>query len=370
MHHAIKMVLSFILVFAFMPALGQKIESGVRYRALVIGIDGLKGVQFYERAFIQNQAPNLKFIADQGQYSTCANVQDTHCAHAQSMPRFDSNYAWVTASGWASVLTGVNSDKHSVKNNDFQHQSHYYQLAKQFPTFLSRLKQQGLITAVGGVGNFLTSMNGTDDNLHLSIGIVDFECGVNAAGQSSSVAATASSSCNVDYRQSLNGSDPGRDDKLTAWLLSMINLEGAKSPDLIMGVYDTVDGAGHHYGYSSNSGYMTAISKVDDSIGLLIQAIQKRISLNNEAWLIIMTSDHGGHVNQSGGGSHNNVPMDDEVIPFVIGVLGKNIALTHRGAMNESTITQMDVNPSVLYWFGIRPNTNAIVRSEYHRAGL
>lgn len=365
----IKFSLFMLMALMVLPTSAKSIEDGKRFRALIIGIDGLKGVPFYERAFLENGAPNLKLIALHGQYTRCGKVDDPYCAHAHSMPRFDSNYAWVTASGWASVLTGVNSDKHLVKNNDFQSQADFYQTSKQFPTFLSQLKQKGLITAVGGVGNFLSSMNGANGRFHLSIGVTDFECGVNAANQSASVEANAQTSCNVDYRQSLNGSDPLRDEKLTAWLLQMINYNGDKSPDVIMGVYDTVDGAGHYYGFSSNPGYMSAISRVDKDVGALIQAIQRRVSLYNEAWLVVMTSDHGGHLNSDGSGSHHKQPWDDEVVPFVIGVFGKNITLVNQGVMNDTHVTQMDVNPSVLNWFGLQSKGSAIIRSQYSVAG-
>lgn len=346
-----------------MTTYAQKVEFGQRFRALVIGLDGTKGVQFFESVFQQNTAPNLKSIADQGQYASCTSIDDSHCAKTHMGPRFNPSFEWITSSGWAAVTTGVNTNKHLVKDNEFDSQSVFYQTSHLYPTFFQYLKRQGYITAAGGVGNFLSSINGNDN--HVSTGIIDFECGIDKDKKTSSVPANAENSCNLDYRRSFDGDSPDRDKKLTQWLLTLINSNGTKSPDVIMGVYDTIDGAGHHYGFSSNPGYLNAIATVDGEVGQLIDAIKSRVANNHESWLVLITSDHGGHVNADGGGGHDKVKLDDEVVPFVVGVFSNSLTLTNHGPFNATDVNQMDVSPSVLNWFNMHSATDGTVRSQY-----
>jgi hypothetical protein len=350
------------LSFFTLSANAQKIQSGKRFRALIIGIDGMKGVQFYHHAFLKGHAPHIKWIADHGQYATCLTINDPYCAHTHSGPRFDPAYSWMTSSGWASVVTGVNTDKHLIKDNDYENQRIFYQTTRQFPTFFSRLKQKGFITAAGGVGAFVSSLNDYGANEHVSPGILDYECGYDDGKKTSSIATTANTSCNADYRQSMNGHDPERDKKLTQWMVNLIKQTNTQSPDVIMGVYDTVDSAGHHAGFGFNPDYLNAISNVDDYIADLIKAMQQ----TQDIWLIVITSDHGGHINEEGSGSHGNMPLDDEAVPFITAVIGDTISLKHKGPMHATDVKQMDTAPTVLHWFDMSADgIDGNIRSQY-----
>jgi hypothetical protein len=363
----IKKIIIICISLFCMNLYAQKIEHGQRFRALIIGIDGMKGVQFHQQVFLQKGAKNINFIAQHGQYATCTDVTDPNCAHTHLGARFSPDYSWVTSSGWASVITGMNVNKHLVKDNDFESQKIFYQTTRQFPTFFSQLKQKGFVTAAGGVAAFVSSINDYGSKAHVSAGILDYECGIDNNKKSSSVAADAIKSCNADYRQSANGHDPLRDELLTKWMVNLINKSGSQSPDVIMGVYDTVDGAGHDFGFSSNPGYLSAITRADNQIGQLVQAIQTRLKKSNDVWLVIITSDHGGHVNPDRSGGHGNVANDDEVVPFVSAVFGDNLYLEDTGAIDADNVTQMDTNPSILHWFNLPTNvTDGVVRSQYY----
>ncbi len=352
-----KLLLVAMLFCISMPVLAQKIEYGKRFRALIIGLDGTKGVQFNESVFLNKQAPNIKIIMDQGQYTTCASIHDVHCAKTHLGHRLGPDYFWVTSPGWATVLSGVNTDKHLVKENDFERQRIFTKTSQQFPTFLFQLKQHGFITAAGGVGNFLSSI----DDGQVTPGILDYECGEDIIHQQSSVAADANTSCNADYRQSFNGDDEDRDKQLTTWLSNLINMDGEHSPDVIMGVYDTIDEAGHRHTFSSNPDYLKAIANVDSSIAELVAALKHRVEKSNEVWLVIITADHGGH-----GRDHSDALLEDEVVPFVISTFGQHISLLRRGSLEEGHATQMDVKPSLMHWFNIEPGaSDGMVRSQY-----
>jgi hypothetical protein len=353
-----KLLIAVMCISISLPVLAQKIEHGKRFRALIIGMDGTKGVQFHESVFLNKQSPNIKMIMDNGQYTTCLSIHDAHCATAHLGHRFGPDYYWVTSPGWATVLSGVNTNKHLVKENDFESQRFFTQTSQQYPTFLNQLKQKGFVTAAGGVGNFLSSI---DDTGGVSAGILDYECGEDAIHQQSSVSVDASKSCNADYRKSFNGDDDNRDKKLTAWLGGLIDMEGDQSPDVVMGVYDTIDEAGHHHTFSSNPYYFKAIAEVDSGIAELVAKLKQRVEKSNEVWLVIITADHGGH-----GTDHGDALRDDEVIPFVISTFGQDLSLFKHGQIDDGKVTQMDVNPSVLHWFDRSSSvSDGYVRSQY-----
>jgi hypothetical protein len=353
-----KFLLAVMLVCISLPSAAQKIEHGKRFRALIIGMDGTKGVQFHESVFINKESPHIKMITENGQYTTCLSVDDAHCARAHLGHRLGPDYFWVTSPGWATVLSGVNTNKHLVKENDFESQRIFVRTSQQFPTFLYQLKQKGLVAAAGGVGNFLSSIG---DDGSVSAGILDYECGEDVVHQQSSVIANAGKSCNANYRKSFNGDDEARDAKLTVWLQSLIEMNGEQSPDVIMGVFDTIDEAGHHYNFGSNAQYLKARANVDAYIDTLMVALKKRVEESNEVWLVVITADHGGH-----GTNHSDALGDDEVIPFVISTFGSRVTLLQQGELKDGNVTQMDVSPSVLHWFDRQSNvSDGIVRSQY-----
>jgi len=69
--------------------------------------------------------------------------------------------------------------------------------------------------------------------------------------------------------------------------------------DLFFIHLDSIDSAGHRSGYSLHSThYLNAIQEVDKLIGTLVQALHSRKNIldknEQEEWLLVLTSDHGG----------------------------------------------------------------------------
>lgn len=66
-------------------------------------------------------------------------------------------------------------------------------------------------------------------------------------------------------------------------------------PDFIMGIYEHMDAAGHGTGYTvNNPDYQQAYIDSETCAGELIAAIESRPTYEQEDWLIVITSDHGG----------------------------------------------------------------------------
>ena len=311
-------------------------------RALIIGIDGCTGDQLQQRVFQDHRAPNIEKLMTKGQFASCQGVKDVKCARTQSGLRIDPHALWQTAPGWASVVTGVDINRHGVTENGHTHESRFAGTTKKFPTFFSVLKKTGFKTAAGGVSAFLTVRD--DDGIHT--GVLDYECGSRA--EESVVAPDAHSSCNLNQRFTPAPVDETRDEQLVDWMSRLI--ETAEN-DVIMGVLDKVDSAGHAHGFSPNRAYMEAITSADTLVGKLIQSVERRVSAFHEEWLVILTSDHGGHKNidEEDGGSHNNWLYQDEIVPFTVTIFSEANLVVRK---LRSPVRVMDTAPTVLHWFG------------------
>jgi predicted AlkP superfamily pyrophosphatase or phosphodiesterase len=317
-----------------------------RKKILIIGLDGTKGSVFDPMSANQTACPNFYSIRTSGKATYCDAVGSTACAHAHSGNRFGSQYPsmnstweWVTSPGWATVVTGVDNFHHSVQNNDYTGQRPFFNTTKHFPTFFSQARAMGLQTAASGAPAFLSAQESMP--FVTSNGIVDYECGVNDVERRPSVHATATSSCNLNYRAGQSPDDLSRDNKTTAFGVTHI-LDGCA--DIVMTHFDLIDEAGHECGFTANPCYEGQMMVVDGQVGQLLSAVQKAVSERHESWLVMVTSDHGGH--QSG---HGDQWLDDEVIPFMMTIYSaQNYTLKNL----VYPVTQMDVKPTVMTWLG------------------
>ena len=230
-------------------------ESTRRPRALVIGIDGLTGPALDRFAFGVGANGALRALMESGVHTRCEHSADPRCARTHDGPRHDQEFRWDTASGWAAVISGMNTPGHGVGGNPFERQRIFATTSRAHPTFFKRLRDRGLRTAAGGVANFLTSAKGEE----VVPGVLDFECGT--LDGALRVQWTAASSCNLDERRAGDLEDAGRDELLAAWLTRAIR---AGDADLLMGVFDEVDAAGHRFGFEDRGGYHDAIHRVDE----------------------------------------------------------------------------------------------------------
>jgi hypothetical protein len=77
--------------------------------------------------------------------------------------------------------------------------------------------------------------------------------------------------------------------------------------DVLFVHFDQPDGAGHQYMFSPTaSGYIDAIENCDYWTGQVLQSLYSRPTYNQEDWLIISMTDHGGI-----GFSHGGVTVDE-----------------------------------------------------------
>lgn len=109
--------------------------------------------------------------------------------------------------------------------------------------------------------------------------------------------------------------DTAQTDAINAPLLAA-RLASDDAPDATMYFIDTPDHVGHGLGdnfYPMSAAYRKALADVDFYIGMCLDAIASRATFEEEDWLILVTSDHGGYSNQHGtitkGRQANTIPV-------------------------------------------------------------
>ena len=200
--------------------------------------------------------------------------------------------------GWTSILTGVEVAKHGVTSN-----GGYTQRNMDYSTFVQIAGESGISTS-GSIQ--------WDDVFEIL------------------------------EQDVLDASFNGGQQSVTDWMVQRILTDD----DGIMFVHlDDVDIAGHASGFSRDSEtYISTVEQADVHIGDLFEAILNSPNIEEEEWLIIVTSDHGGDVE----GTHGTRGADYRQIPLV--VAGPSVP---KGKMPTEMGSHMDTFSTVLDFLGL-----------------
>ncbi len=211
-------------------------------KVLLIGLDGVR-----PDALAAANTPQLDALIEKGAYSDQALAV---------LPT-------VSGPNWSSMLTGVTPAKHGVFDNSFGGSNF-----TDYPHFFARLKE-------ARPGLFAASF------VHWTPIQTEIVSGADISVGNLSDAAVAA--------------------RATDLLLS------AARPDVIFLHFDDVDGAGHAGGFSPTSpGYLAAIETTDGHVGTVLTALEQRLAGargRQEAWLVLVSTDHGGLGTSHGGSS-------------------------------------------------------------------
>ena len=87
----------------------------------------------------------------------------------------------------------------------------------------------------------------------------------------------------------------GIDEDVAVTDLAVADLKNADCSDFIFALYESTDEYGHATGFHPDSeGYMNAFAFEDELAQQIIDAIKSRPTYDEEDWLILLSSDHGG----------------------------------------------------------------------------
>ena len=223
-------------------------------KVLFIGLDGTR-FDAIEKA----KTPNLHALMKDGIFSgECLILGERY-------QKSDT----VSGPGWSSILTGVWADKHGVHDNSFLG-SHY----KEFPHFFARLKE---VRPEARTASYVTW-----EPIHKLI--------VSAADESK----------NYEQKEHATADYDRYDHEATAAAVKELK-EG--NPDVLFLYVGQIDVAGHTNGFHPTvPQYIEAIERGDELVGKLLAAVKARPTYDQEDWLVIVTSDHGGKGTGHGGG--------------------------------------------------------------------
>lgn len=314
--------------------------------ALVV-FEGLRGDLFQQTLIAEGKLPFLKALLqpDVSSYATCVGIDDPLCARTQTGAGFGAGYTFGAAPGIASILTGVNSQRHMVTNDTTM--TAYATTAATYPSLPMHLKSKGMKTAAVGTSKLLTTL--ADDGTCSAFGVLDYECGVDLVQR-----CFRASACNLDARV------------LTPTTIIM----GEEEINMVHGIRDALvedpsllifhtsklaRGAadpsrpGFSYDMSSQE-YMAELYQLDAVIGQLVAELRARGQMYRENWLLVGTSAHGGYGKNTG-----TITGWDEIIPFFVAPLTSAAIRLNPLA---SPASQMDVYPTVLQWLGVAGPAN------------
>jgi len=206
-------------------------------KVLFIGIDGCVW-----KAITASNAPNLKTLMDQSYTSTNALAQ---------VPTWSSN-------GWSALFTGVGVAKHKASDNSFSGSDfvNYPSFFRQIKTSLPALRTASIVTW-SSINNFIVA---TQD---------------------------------VTVKQ-----NSANDNATETRIIQEIT---TSNTDVAFCHFDDVDHAGHASNYRTTTQmYMDSVKAVDARVGRILTALKARPTYNNEDWLIVVATDHGGDLSHGG----------------------------------------------------------------------
>lgn len=273
-------------------------DDGVQKKVLIIGIDGCR-----PDALTQAETPNLDSLIANGIFTDECQILGE---------RYTGNNT-ISGPGWSSILIGVWADKHGVDDNEFTDPNY-----DEYPHFFQRLKEARPAA--------------------VTISIADWEPITSKIVKSADVATHS-----VDAEPK-NGTNPHPENDVVVTQDAVEQLKTA-DPDAMFVYLGQVDETGHRYGFHPRvKRYMDAIERVDVHVGEILAALASRENAQQEDWLILVTSDHGGR--GTGHGDGHQVPEIRNSFLIVSG------AAAARGRFEQTTYL-VDVVPTALAHLGI-----------------
>lgn len=240
-------------------------------KTLFIILDGIQR-ELLER----NPTPNLDDIASQGGYNY---------AYVGGKKGGYSETPTISAVGYNSLLTGVWVNKHNVYGNGIKQPNYNYptifrNFKNSFPHKTTAVYSTWLDNRTKLVGENLEATGYLQLDYHFDGLEID----------------------TLSYPHDNKSEYIKKIDQAVANYAANDVME--KSPDLTWVYLQYTDDMGHRFGESPQMD--AGIQEADRQVGLIWNAIQKRVEAYNEDWMIIITTDHGRKVGGRGHGGQSD----------------------------------------------------------------
>lgn len=213
-------------------------------RILWIGMDGCR-----PDALQKAETPNLDSLKTSGAWSYTTKIQGSRYQKSDTS----------SGPGWSSFLTGVWADKHGVNDNSFDGRNY-----KVFPHVFRRIKERW--------PNAFTAS------------FVDWE----------PIDKFVVEGCDRRVCYPAHSAEQYAQNDI---LLAREAAECLKqqNPHAVMVYFGAIDETGHSSGFHpDNPKYVAAIQTVDERVGEVLTALRSRPKFQEEKWLVVVSTDHGG----------------------------------------------------------------------------
>jgi predicted AlkP superfamily pyrophosphatase or phosphodiesterase len=244
-------------------------EGKTEKKVVIIGYDGCRADILAEKQ--DNGAIN--YLLENG-----ASNNLTYCGGVNYPAENTQDTS--TAPGWCSIITGQWATVTGVTGNGIPK-------SVEHKTLLTSLVEDGTINS----SSFITRWKGhftNDDSTYINEKAYCEENGID-----------------VDFNLRENNEDVHTG--------AMAEIKSSDCADFVFIIYENTDSAGHDYGFTFNNPTYKEAFQTQDAYGYeVIKAIEARETYEQEDWLIIVTSDHGGIRGGHGG------PSIQERMTFIV----------------------------------------------------
>lgn len=260
--------------------------NGKTRKVLFLGFDGARCdalpyivTDENGKIFAGNAATNA------GAISRLAKTGGLYLAYCGGETEKSTEQTTSTSAGWTTHFTGVWGSKHGVKTNDDVKNNEY-------ETFMLQYARKGLHTSFAFDWDQYIDLNiknevkcVKENNLPMLFCDID-------RPKKTKLKNTYAESLELYNYVAPNTLSPFSpfDCGMRDFVIERANA----GDDIISAVFHNPDTAGHSYGFGDFPEYRAAVVNCDLYAASILNEIERREKCENEEWLVIMASDHGG----------------------------------------------------------------------------
>lgn len=266
----LSLALALLLAFSSLSLSAEPVKAK---KVLYIGIDGCRF-----DAIQKAEAPAIDALIEKGAYTG-------HCLILGDRYRKNDT---ISGPGWSTILTGVWADKHGVHNNTFKGSQY-----DKFPCLFDLVKKK--LPTARCVS-------------HVTWEPID-KFIITAADEKKS------------YEQKPHTIADYVKYDTEATDASVKELK-EQNPDIVFLYIGQVDVTGHTHGFHPTvPQYIEAIERADGHVAAAVAAMKSRPTFDQEDWLVVVTSDHGGK-----GTNHSSGHEVPEILNSFLIMSGSDVA--------------------------------------------